>query len=164
VNPQHGEAWIRGWYEVICRLPAAWNCDAELVVHPVEPGDDVMLGSYDKVRHRLTVAITPNPYEDLATLLHEVAHAAQIQRHARAHGYSWRRAFAALAGEFLGGDVMPLARQVRQQHGLSRRVALDMAVVRLVTLARPSWRAGLAGIVVGKIPPAISLPSTGAQT
>jgi hypothetical protein len=136
-----GEVWIRGWYEVIRRLPSA-QCDAELTIWewPIcnpEIGD--ITGLYDPFDHVIAIARCPNPYDEIATVLHEVAHAASNQRHSRHHGYSWRRKYIAIAAELFSDDPLPVASVLTS--GLrgrrDRREVLDSAILMLVTAHMP---------------------------
>lgn len=154
-----GEAWIRGWYEVVRRLEASWGCDAELVVfsEPIdEPSGTTWYGAYHVGKNVLSVAVTPSPWDSLATILHEVAHFAANPRHRRHHGYSWRRCYAEIVKELAGIDILPLASKYRRDcrtHGttnVSRTSALDVVVTRLLTEARPKIliRPGLVSAVI----------------
>ncbi|MFM7206268.1 MAG: SprT-like domain-containing protein [Planctomycetaceae bacterium] len=73
-------------------------------------------------RHHITVNADLNPWAFLTTLLHEVAHAATWERHARSrrwvrpHGPEWQAEFAAVLQPFLDERVFPaeLAAAVRR--------------------------------------------------
>lgn len=130
---------------MVRRLPSATGCDADLVVLPSPldvPGGGVCVGSFHPGQNTIAVALLPNPYETIGTLLHEVAHFAANPRHKRHHGYSWRWQYRGLAEDLLGrGKLLPLASYRRQCHAdlgrwFSRQGALDVLVVVALTEAR----------------------------
>ena len=145
--PDAQRQWLDAWFQVIRRLPAAKGCDAELVVTKAidAEGDDIR-GSYDPGRKRITVYVDPSPYENLATLVHETAHAAQYHRHHRHHGYSWRRTFVRLAKQLTEVDISPLATAILKdiragRYGnleASRERALDLACIWVFSRALPT--------------------------
>jgi len=62
--------------------------------------------------HRITVNADLNPWAFLTTLLHEVAHAATWEKHARwrrlrPHGPEWKREFSAVLTPLLEAGVFP---------------------------------------------------------
>jgi len=62
--------------------------------------------------HRISINSDLNPYAFLTTLLHEVAHAATWERHARRrrvrpHGPEWKREFRGLVEPIVAEDVLP---------------------------------------------------------
>lgn len=139
VVPRPGtRAWLRIWYRVICALPASMGCDATLVLNrasDVDADGYVLHGMFqwlDETRSRITCTLDRDVIESVGTLVHEVAHFAQNQRHAKAHGYSWRRAVRAICADLTGTDPLALATEIRRQHKFSRREALDTAVYHLL--------------------------------
>jgi hypothetical protein len=159
----HPRAWIEGWYRIIA---AHTSCESILAPVPSRPvphestgrslsSDDIELGCYDGDRNTIYVQDTVNPYNDLATILHEVAHYHQNQRHHRAHGYSWRREFVEICSFVFGVDPLPLARECRAR-GRSWMEALDVAALALAIRDRPvltklddRWRGVIGGRTLG---------------
>lgn len=145
------ERKLRAWYEMLRRFPAAYGCDAELVVLPavVEIGDGVSCyGSFHPIKNIISVALLDNPYETLGTLFHEIAHAASNPRHRRHHGYSWRRQYSDLFEQVTGVALLPLAtgyrRKAHAELGVrpSRMTALDILCVVTLTGLRPYVEVG----------------------
>ncbi len=98
-----------------------------------------------KLFSEVTVNVSGNHYQFLITLLHELAHAATVQRYrkrAAAHGPEWQRTYAALLERALAASLFPpdlaphLARQARQgpDASSSRDTALQLALRRHDTL------------------------------
>ncbi len=131
------EEFASYYYEVIRRLSGAAGCDAKLVIVPDIDKDQV--GEYNNETNTITVALTPDPYDVIGTILHEVAHYATRQW-SRPHGYRWRQSFTSLTEEFVGTSPCSLYRVARKrlwkETGIhqSRQLALDIAVVDLLSV------------------------------
>lgn len=125
------------WYAIVRHMPEAWGCDAELrVIEEVQELDDYALfGSYDPGANVITVAVVGDPYETLATLIHEIAHYAANPRHQRHHGYSWRRCYVELVRAITGVDPLPVAREYRSHRPTttSKQAALDVGAHEALT-------------------------------
>jgi hypothetical protein len=65
---------------------------------------------YGKVGHRISVNGSLNQYAFLITLVHEMAHLINWERHGRKvnpHGKEWKLAFKELMAEFLTDEIFP---------------------------------------------------------
>ncbi|MGB0367865.1 MAG: SprT-like domain-containing protein [Flavobacteriales bacterium] len=65
---------------------------------------------YGKIGHRISVNGSLNNYAFLITLVHEMAHLVNWERHGRKvnpHGKEWKQAFQELMTEFLNPEIFP---------------------------------------------------------
>jgi hypothetical protein len=94
-------------------------------------------------RHRISVNDDLNPYAFLTTLLHELAHAATWERHARRirrlrpHGPEWKAEFERILRPVVAEEMMPADVTVALAHSLARPTAATCSDRRLMlALAR----------------------------
>lgn len=89
--------------------------------------------------HRISINDDLNPYAFLTTLLHEIAHAATWERHARhrgrrlrPHGAEWRAEYAAILRPFIALGVLPDDVAAALERSLARPAAATCSDRRLL--------------------------------